>query len=168
MLARADAAEEAELFEPEILAWQRDRDNLGGGISLRKHAEEQLAKHFGAPGLKRQEAKAQLMRSFDRLLSDEGRCMAYEAAIEEAIGDGARRVVLLGAGSLLPALLAAQAGAQATIGSSLGTPGPVAAGRGSSPSAVGRCAWSSQTPRWRRWRGALHARTVSSSSCSGA
>ena len=42
VLARADAAEEAELFEPEILAWQRDRDNLGGGISLRKHAEDQI------------------------------------------------------------------------------------------------------------------------------
>jgi len=95
---------------PHMLAFQKERDEAGGGVALRVSAERALRQTIGTPGLRRQEAKALVLRSFDRLLSDDARCSAYEAAIQAALRRGARTACLLGSGSLLPALLLARAG----------------------------------------------------------
>lgn len=94
-----------------MLKFQQERDHGGGGVALRTTAEAALRDCADTPGLRRAEAKALLLRSIDRLLSDDARCAAYEAAIAAALGRGSRTAFVLGAGSLLPALLLARAGA---------------------------------------------------------
>lgn len=95
---------------PHMLRFQQERDEAGGGVSLRFAAEAALERSLGTPGLRRQEAKALVLRCFDRLLSDDARCAAYEDAIDAAVRGGVRTACVLGSGSLLPALLLAQAG----------------------------------------------------------
>jgi predicted RNA methylase len=93
-----------------MLRFQQERDEAGGGVALRFAAEAALERSLGTPGLRRQEAKALVLRCFDRLLSDDARCAAYEDAIDAAVLRGARTACVLGSGSLLPALLLARAG----------------------------------------------------------
>lgn len=94
---------------PHMLLFQQERDEAGGGVALRFAAEAALERSLSTPGLRRQEAKALVLRCFDRLLSDDARCAAYEDAIDAAVLSGARTACVLGSGSLLPALLLARA-----------------------------------------------------------
>jgi hypothetical protein len=100
---------------PYLLEWQRKRDEEGGGVSVRTMAEAELAKHWNEPGLARCRAKTQLLTLIDRCLTDERRCDAYTAALDEVLQRGTRRIVVLGMGSLLPAIRAAQAGAHVAV-----------------------------------------------------
>ena len=100
---------------PRLLDWQRNRDQEGGGVSVRPVAEEELTRMWDTPGLTRCRAKTQLLTTIDRCLSDEQRCSAYGSALEEELRRGGQRVVFLGMGSLLPAIRAAQAGAHVCV-----------------------------------------------------
>ena len=102
---------------PQILVWQKTRDAGGGGIPLRITAEHALQEILAGrkSGMQRTEAKSQIMRSIDRLLSDDKRCEAYEIALSTALSEGAQRIAVLGVGSLLPALLVARQGAQTCV-----------------------------------------------------
>ena len=95
---------------PPMLRFQQERDESGGGVALRSTAEEALLQRMHTPGLRRQEAKALVLRSFDRMLSDDARCSAYKDAISHAVLVGVSTACIIGSGSLLPALLLARAG----------------------------------------------------------
>lgn len=102
---------------PAIIVAQRERDLQGHGISLRciaekAYGEEHTSRYFST---KLSRSLLQLSVSFDRLLSDERRCRAYTSAIDASIARGARTFAFLGAGSLLPALHAARAGASVAV-----------------------------------------------------
>jgi predicted RNA methylase len=111
------SATSAMSVPPQALIAQRERDHEGHGHSLRRVAEtayqEMWPSEYSSTRLTR--CLMQLMVSFDRLLSDEQRCNAYATAIDRSIAAGARTFVVLGAGSLLPALHAAQSGARVAI-----------------------------------------------------
>ena len=102
---------------PWVLLEQRERDLEGHGHSLRPLAETNWAEcwedQWSSTKLSR--ACLQLSVSFDRLLSNEPRCEAYCTAIDAALASGARTFAVLGAGSLLPAMHAAHAGARVVI-----------------------------------------------------
>ena len=112
--AAAPAAAEVST-PPQLLLWQQKRDAEGGGVSQRIAAEQELERLATTPGVGRCTAKMQCLTWMDRQLSDEARCAAYEGAVLEAIAGGVRCIVTLGVGSLLPALVAARAGAQVCV-----------------------------------------------------
>ena len=74
--------------------------------ALRFTAEAELGKTYDSrtEALTRTRSKTQLLSVIDRLLSDEARCRAYSTALDEALGRGAQSVLVLGMGSLLPAI----------------------------------------------------------------
>ena len=115
--AASSSTAAAALSVADLLVQQRDRDLQGHGVSLRPVAEEgwqaEYTSRYSSTKLSR--SCTQLLISFDRLLSDERRCAAYVAAIDSALASGARTFAVLGAGSLLPALHAARAGAKVAI-----------------------------------------------------
>ena len=67
-----------------MLQFQRDRDAAGGGVVLRSVADAALNDAAATPGLRRADAKAHVLRSIDRLLSDEARTAALESAADAA------------------------------------------------------------------------------------
>ncbi|EOD11966.1 hypothetical protein EMIHUDRAFT_247673 [Emiliania huxleyi CCMP1516] len=100
---------------PRMLQFQRDRDAAGGGVVLRSVADAALNDAAATPGLRRADAKAHVLRSIDRLLSDEARTAALESAADAATAGGRCSALVLGAGSLLPALLLARRGAAVCV-----------------------------------------------------
>ena len=98
-----------------MLQFQRDRDAAGGGVVLRSVADAALNDAAATPGLRRADAKAHVLRSIDRLLSDEARTAALESAADAATAGGRCSALVLGAGSLLPALLLARRGAAVCV-----------------------------------------------------
>ena len=98
-----------------MLQFQRDRDAAGGGVVLRSVADAALNDAAATPGLRRADAKAHVLRSIDRLLSDEARTAALESAADAATAGGRCSALVLGAGSLLPALLFARRGAAVCV-----------------------------------------------------
>ena len=100
---------------PKALVWQQERDTEGSPYYLRDRIETIVTKEWDKASMDRIKSKAQLLTLIDRLLSDEGRCAAYCAALDEVMDAGVSRVVVLGLGSLIPALHAAANGAQVCI-----------------------------------------------------
>ncbi|KAL1515386.1 hypothetical protein AB1Y20_002014 [Prymnesium parvum] len=101
---------------PKILQFQQTRDLKGDGVAHRAAAEAVLRKDEGVHGVAvRNRAREQVLASVDRLLSDSSRCEAYSAALSAALRRGARSVLILGMGSLLPALHAAKEGADVVV-----------------------------------------------------